>query len=167
MRSAPLVDPQSLEIVLICPSVHQAPQDQKMDQRLRKSHPGAKEPVIDLIYYSVTVTIQDNNEPALQPVPADTSSITLPNILIPHVAPIPPPCPKSQKLFAKKAQKLVDRVAKEVRTKRNNTPRNKRYCKTCKLGCNSAKKAQDRLKFRTHSKAEQKNVLISIVSHAS
>lgn len=67
----------------------------------------------------------------------------------------PPPAPvikkKVQRLSRRKAAVLADKVNKqEAKARKKVCPRSKRYCKICKLSCNSSKTFYDHKQSRAH-----------------
>lgn len=70
--------------------------------------------------------------------------------------PLDKPIKKVQRLSAKKAKALADRVAKkELKAKRRVPPRNKRYCKLCDISCNSAQTFYDHINSKGHRTREK------------
>ncbi len=107
-----------------------------------------------------------------QPVPYRPNSVSI-EVLEPEDPPLPrlalppPPCEntyhiprlpaaapikkKVHRLSAKKAAVLADKQAKlERKQNRKVCPRNKRFCKTCGISCNSAKTFYDHVHSRAH-----------------
>ena len=71
---------------------------------------------------------------------------------IPCLLPAPAPTKKKvHRISAKKAAVLADKQSKlERKQNRKACPRNKRFCKTCGISCNSAKTFYDHVHSRAH-----------------
>lgn len=98
----------------------------------------------------VSVEVLEPHDPPLPilalPPPANTYRI--PRIPLSAPAPIKK---KVHRLSKKKAAVLADKQFKlERKQNRKVCPRNKRYCKTCAISCNSAKTFYDHIKSRGH-----------------
>ena len=100
---------------------------------------------------SVPIEVLEPEDPPLPrlalPPPPSEKTYHIPR---PPVAPAPVK-KKVHRLSAKKAAVLADKQAKlERKQNRKVCPRNKRFCKTCGISCNSAKTLYDHIHSRAH-----------------